>query len=767
VKPPYRSWTDLLACLAPSSRWFGRRAARRRAREKSRGRRRYRWPVEHPLHYESLERRVLLTITTVQVQPLFPFAYETSGQGPMSAQFEVYRASDDFSQALTVSFTENGSAVANVDYTAASSVTIPAGATSVAVMINPLDDGAADDLNSGETLNVQLTAGTGYTLGANTQTTITIFEQVPGGPGGGGGGGATPMVGIYAMMPDADEEQAQPGQFEVTRMPGSSTAQPLTVSLSLGGTAANGTDYSTIGPSVTIPAGAQQVTVAVTPIDDQNLLDPNKTVIASIVPQPGVYQVGSSSSATVTILDYDAPTVTVVATQPNANEETATAGTFTVTRSGMPSASPLTVSYTVAGTAVAGADYTPLSGSVTIPANSSTATITVAPLDDGAIYPYRQSIVVPPAQGGTYTLTLGPDTTSPLAYNANAAAVQTALAALANVGAGNVQVNGSGTAIDPLMVTFLGPLANATLPQLAADGTNLIGAATVSVTTAEEGASPANNAQRVGFSTQGAQTNGGNLVDGTFTLTVNGQTTAALSIWAGAADVQTAMEALSGVGAGNVDVQALDTGTQTRSFVVSFIGTLGNQNVPQVTVGLTATQSIPSEPGPFTIATTLVAGNSTGTDAVQTISLAGGAAGGTFTLSYGGQTSAPIAADASAATVVGSKKPEWGKEAVHERGCRARDGRRKERGPRGARGEIVAIQGREASFSLTARRTTVRADDWNAPRPSLTPLAACSGGAVRPARESKSHRLSRAARPRAGSASCNRATCAFENHDSR
>ena len=49
-------------------------------------------------------------------------------------------------------------------------------------------------------------------------------------------------------------------------------------------------------------------------------------------------------------------------------------GAFTVTRTGDTSA-PLTVHYTVAGTAVAGTDYVSLPGAVTIEAGSSTAIV--------------------------------------------------------------------------------------------------------------------------------------------------------------------------------------------------------------------------------------------------------------------------------------------------------------------------------------------------------------------------------------------------------
>lgn len=65
---------------------------------------------------------------------------------------------------------------------------------------------------------------------------------------------------------------------------------------------------------------------------------------------------------------------------------------------------------------------------------------------------------------------------------------------------------------------------------------------------------------------------------GTFSLTYQGQTTPALAYNAATAAVQTALQALSTIGAGNVTV----TGTAGSSYVVTFTGTLANQNVPAI-----------------------------------------------------------------------------------------------------------------------------------------------------------------------------------------
>lgn len=71
----------------------------------------------------------------------------------------------------------------------------------------------------------------------------------------------------------------------------------------------------------------------------------------------------------------------VTATTPTANEAGPVNGVFTLTRTGDTSV-PLTVNYTVSGTATSGTDYTALPGSVTFQAGATSTNITVAVLDD-------------------------------------------------------------------------------------------------------------------------------------------------------------------------------------------------------------------------------------------------------------------------------------------------------------------------------------------------------------------------------------------------
>lgn len=83
--------------------------------------------------------------------------------------------------------------------------------------------------------------------------------------------------------------------------------------------------------------------------------------------------------------------------------------------------------------------------------------------------------------GGTFTLTFGGQTTSAIAYNAAASAVQTALQALSTVGANNVTVTGS--AGGPYTITFVNALGKADQAQITATA-SLTGGTTPGVTMA-------------------------------------------------------------------------------------------------------------------------------------------------------------------------------------------------------------------------------------------------------------------------------------------
>ena len=147
------------------------------------------------------------------------------------------------------------------------------------------------------------------------------------------------------------------------------------------GEATNGTDYSTLNGTVTIPSGSSTVTLTLNPVDD-SVAEGDETVTLTIS-SDSHYGPGSSNSATVTIHD-DESTVTITATDNSASEPGTDKGVFTFTRDNAGAA--LAVLYSTnsgqSGAATNGSDYSSLSGTVTIPSGSSSVALTLIPIDD-------------------------------------------------------------------------------------------------------------------------------------------------------------------------------------------------------------------------------------------------------------------------------------------------------------------------------------------------------------------------------------------------
>src|SRR4029453_8812837 len=117
-------------------------------------------------------------------------------------------------------------------------------------------------------------------------------------------------------------------------------------------------DYQPLTGFVVIPAGQESADVTITPIAD-GLAEGDETVTPTVADRPG-YFVDTPEAATVTITDT--PVVTVSTPDATASEETpADTGTVRFTRSGK-TTEPLSVHYTLSGTATPGTDYVPLTG---------------------------------------------------------------------------------------------------------------------------------------------------------------------------------------------------------------------------------------------------------------------------------------------------------------------------------------------------------------------------------------------------------------------
>ncbi|MCU0876166.1 MAG: GEVED domain-containing protein [Pirellulaceae bacterium] len=193
--------------------------------------------------------------------------------------------------------------------------------------------------------------------------------------------------------------------------------------------------------------------------------------------------------------------------------------------------------------------------------------------------------------GNPFTLTFQGQTTAPISPTASGIAVQNALVALPNIAVGDVIVTEFAPSI--WLVEFTGNYANQNLP-LMTSGAQV------------------NEIQQISLPA--------GISGSTFTLTFNGQTTAPISMFAGAAAVQTALVNLSNINPGDVTV----TGGGGGPWDVFFGGQYAGQDVPALV-------------GRFNEA--------------QQLAVVGNPAGGGFTLTFGNQTTASIPHTATAAQV--------------------------------------------------------------------------------------------------------------------
>lgn len=231
----------------------------------------------------------------------------------------------------------------------------------------------------------------------------------------------------------------------------------------------------------------------------------------------------------------------------------------------------------------------------------------------------KQRVVLPgPPTGGTFTLTFDGQTTAATAYNASAATVVARLEALSNIAAGDVSVTLNGTG--DWTVEFIQNFAGVDVPLMTGSGSSLTGGGSITTATTTQGAAGTNEVQTVA------------VLNSTTNWTINFRGQFMQSVVSpsasSAAQIQTALESLSTIGYGNIAVSKTDDGT-TTTFTLTFVGALGLQDVDECT----------SSGGTVT---TVTEGSSTGINEVQTVRINNAPTGGTFTLTYSGQTTAAI-----------------------------------------------------------------------------------------------------------------------------
>jgi hypothetical protein len=165
-------------------------------------------------------------------------------------------------------------------------------------------------------------------------------------------------------------------------------SQPLTINLSYGGTAQRGVDFVPPAGTLTVPAGQTALTVQVPTVTD-NLVEPNRVLTVSLAPSSS-YQVGTPSSASVTITSQVVPKLSIAATTANVAQGGAAA--FVITANQPPS-QDTSVNFAVEGTAQPGQNYQPLAGTALLKAGQTSVTVTIQSLQRNITFEPTDMIV--------------------------------------------------------------------------------------------------------------------------------------------------------------------------------------------------------------------------------------------------------------------------------------------------------------------------------------------------------------------------------------
>ena len=157
------------------------------------------------------------------------------------------------------------------------------------------------------------------------------------------------------------------------------------LSYTVGGTATPGSDYEALSSSVRVLARAARVYIPITLLDD-SLPEREETIVLTLI-DGGGFVADNPKTFTLTIAASEVPLVDFVTGSGRVSVDE-DAGTRNVNvRLSESSSQPITVNYEVSGSgrypATFGSDHMAQSGTVTIPAGATTASIPVTIVDDG------------------------------------------------------------------------------------------------------------------------------------------------------------------------------------------------------------------------------------------------------------------------------------------------------------------------------------------------------------------------------------------------
>jgi hypothetical protein len=205
------------------------------------------------------------------------------------------------------------------------------------------------------------------------------------------------------------------GTMTVTAQLSAASGLPVTVPFTVSGSAANPADYTITTSPITIAAGATTGSATITVVND-TLYENNETVIVTMG-TPTNATVGTTTVHTA-IINIDATDIPSVQWTSASQSGAESVGTMTVTAQlSAVSELPVTVPFTVTGTATNPADYTITTSPITIAAGSTTGSATITVVND-TLYENNETVAL--TIGAPTNATLGATTVHTATINIDA-----------------------------------------------------------------------------------------------------------------------------------------------------------------------------------------------------------------------------------------------------------------------------------------------------------------------------------------------------------
>lgn len=279
--------------------------------------------------------------------------------------------------------------------------------------------------------------------------------------------------------------------------------------------------------------------------------------------------------------------------------------------------------------------------------NGSSTGLTIATTREGSAavsaVNMTQTFAIPVSAAGGFKIWCGGVSTASIAVGASAGTVQSALEGLAVIGSGNVSVAKTSDSNDDIYVcTFQGSLAATQVAAL----TCVLTTTKPVVRTTQQGSSTGtilNEIQTITFG-DGWLFDGATLGN-TYTLTHDSQVSSAIDLRSTAATVQLQLRNLLTLEDNDVNVTV-----SGNVLTVDFVLREGQTNQTQIVAGTISGSGSMSIT--ISVSSTPAVSASAAVNELQSVNLTGSPTGGTFTLTWSGQTTSGIAWNASAASVV-------------------------------------------------------------------------------------------------------------------